>query len=335
MGHLFEGVWREDALTNDERGRFLRQASKFHNWITADGSPGPSGEGGFAAEAGRYHLYISLACPWAHRTLIFRKLKQLEDVISLSVVDPIMGADGWVFSDAPGTIPDLAEGKSRLSEIYLLTNPKYTGRVTVPTLWDKKKKTIVNNESSEIIRMFNSAFDALTPVRTDYYPQELRPAIDKINALVYENVNNGVYRAGFATTQEAYEEAFGSLFAMLDRLEDILSRQRYLVGNRLTEADWRLFTTLVRFDAVYHGHFKCNLRRIDDYPNLSNYLRDLYQVPGVAETVNLDHIKRHYYGSHRKLNPSGIVPLGPALDFATEHDRARFETVRPTRVRAS
>jgi putative glutathione S-transferase len=335
MGYLLEGVWREDALTNDERGRFLRQASKFHNWITADGSPGPSGEGGFAAEAGRYHLYISLACPWAHRTLIFRKLKQLEDVISLSVVDPIMGADGWVFSNAPGAIPDVAEGKSRLSEIYLLTNPKYTGRVTVPTLWDKKKKTIVNNESSEIIRMFNSAFDALTPVRTDYYPQDLRPAIDKINTLVYENVNNGVYRVGFATTQEAYEEAFGNLFAMLDRLEDILSRQRYLVGNRLTEADWRLFTTLVRFDAVYHGHFKCNLRRIDDYANLSNYLRDLYQVPGVAETVNLDHIKRHYYGSHRKLNPGGIVPLGPKLDFATAHDRARFETVRPTRARAS
>ena len=334
MGYLLDGVWREDALTNDERGRFVRQASKFHNWVTPDGSPGPSGEGGFKAEAGRYHLYVSLACPWAHRTLIFRKLKRLEDVISLSVVDPIMGAEGWVFANGPGAIPDTAEGKSRLLEIYLLANPTYTGRVTVPILWDKQKKTIVNNESSEIIRMFNSAFDALTPVRTDYYPTELRPAIDEINTLVYENVNNGVYRAGFSTTQEAYEEAFRSLFAVLDRVEDILSRQRYLVGARLTEADWRLFTTLIRFDAVYYSHFKCNLRRIEDYPNLSNYLRDLYQVPGVSETVNLDHIKRHYYGSHRKLNPSGIVPLGPALDFAVGHDRARFDAGRPARVRA-
>ena len=333
MGYLLDGVWREDVLTNDEHGRFVRQASKFHNWITPDGSPGRTGEGGFKAEAGRYHLYISLACPWAHRTLIFRALKQLESAISLSVVDPIMGPEGWVFSDAPGAIPDSVEGKSRLSEIYLLANPHYTGRVTVPTLWDKLRKTIVNNESSEIIRMFNSAFNALTPVRNDYYPEDLRPAIDEVNTLVYENVNNGVYRAGFATSQEAYEEAFRNLFAALDRLEQTLSGQRYLVGAGITEADWRLFTTLIRFDAVYNGHFKCNLRRIEDYPNLSNYLRDLFQVPGIAATVNLDHIKRHYYGSHRKLNPSGIVPVGPALDFSAAHDRARFDALRAARAR--
>jgi putative glutathione S-transferase len=334
MGYLLDGVWREDVLTNDERGRFVRQASKFHNWITPDGSPGPTGKGGFKAEAGRYHLYISLACPWAHRTLIFRALKQLEGAISLSVVDPIMGAEGWVFSDAPGAIPDSVEGKSRLAEIYLLANPNYTGRVTVPTLWDKQTKTIVNNESSEIIRMFNSAFNALTPVRNDYYPEDLQPAIDEVNALVYENVNNGVYRAGFATSQEAYEEAFRNLFAALDRLEQTLSSERYLVGARITEADWRLFTTLIRFDAVYYGHFKCNLHRIEDYPNLSNYLRDLFQVPGIAATVNLDHIKRHYYGSHRRLNPSGIVPVGPALDFSAPHDRARFDALRSARARA-
>jgi putative glutathione S-transferase len=334
MGYLLDGVWREDVLTNDERGGFVRQASKFHNWITPDGSPGPTGEGGFKAEAGRYHLYVSLACPWAHRTLIFRALKQLESAISLSVVDPVMGPEGWVFSDTPGAIPDSVEHKSRLSEIYLLANPHYTGRVTVPALWDKQTKTIVNNESSEIIRMFNSAFNALTPIRIDYYPEDLRPAIDEVNTLVYENVNNGVYRAGFATSQEAYEEAFRNLFAALDRLEQTLSGQRYLVGARITEADLRLFTTLIRFDAVYYGHFKCNLRRIEDYPNLSNYLRDLFQVPGIGATVNLDHIKRHYYGSHRKLNPSGIVPVGPALDFSAPHDRARFDALRPARVLA-
>ncbi|MEX2127679.1 MAG: glutathione S-transferase family protein [Xanthobacteraceae bacterium] len=335
MGYLLDGVWHEDAPANDARGRFVRQATRFHNWVTPNGSPGLTGDGGFKSEAGRYHLYISLACPWAHRTLIFRALKQLEDVISLSVVDAIMGADGWVFSDAPGATRDIAEGTSRLAEIYLRANPTYTGRVTVPVLWDKRKKTIVNNESSEIIRMFNSAFDAFTPVRTDYYPKELRGQIDEINKVVYENVNNGVYRAGFAATQEAYEEAFRNLFETLDKLEDTLSRQRYLVGSTITEADWRLFTTLVRFDAVYHGHFKCNLRRIDDYPNLSNYLRDLYQVPGVPGTVNMDHIKRHYYGSHRKLNPSGIVPLGPELHFDAPHDRARFDAVLRTKARAS
>ena len=332
MGYLLDGVWRDDVLPNDERGRFIRQASKFHNWVTPDGAPGPAGEGGFEAEAGRYHLYISLACPWAHRTLIFRALKRLEKVISVSIVDAIMGAEGWVFTDAPGAIPDTVEGKSRLSEIYLVANPNYSGRVTVPVLWDKKRKTIVNNESSEIIRMLNSAFDAFTPVRVDYYPSDLRDEIDRINAVVYDNVNNGVYRAGFATSQEAYDEAFRGLFTTLDELEGILSRQRYLAGDRITEADWRLFTTLVRFDAVYYSHFKCNQRRIVDYPNLSNYLRDLFQVPGVAATVNLDHIKRHYYGSHRKLNPSGIVPLGPALDFSAPHDRARFDAIRAVRA---
>jgi putative glutathione S-transferase len=256
-------------------------------------------------------------------------------VISVSVVAAIMGPDGWVFSEEPGAIPDFVEGKSRLSEIYLLANPHYTGRVTVPVLWDTARKTIVNNESSEIIRMLNSAFDAFTPVRTDFYPQELRGEIDAINELVYANVNNGVYRAGFASSQEAYEEAFVSLFETLDSLEARLSQQRYLLGSRPTEADWRLFTTLVRFDAVYFSHFKCNLRRIEDYPNLSNYLRDLYQADGVAETVNLDHIKRHYYGSHRKLNPSGIVPLGPALNFEAPHDRDRFSRPAVARAHAS
>jgi len=325
MGHLLDGVWHDDFFNHDDRGRFVRQATRFHNWITPDGAAGPTGEAGFQAEPGRYHLYVSLACPWAHRTLIFRKLKKLEDAISVSVVDAVMGAEGWVFSNAPGAIPDTVEGKARLSEIYLLADPKYTGRVTVPVLWDKQKKTIVNNESSEIIRMLNSAFDAFTSDHTDYYPNELRPEIDEINTLVYETVNNGVYRAGFASTQEAYEEAFRNLFATLDKLEERLSEQRYLVDNRLTEADWRLFTTLIRFDAVYFGHFKCNLRRIIDYPNLSNYLRDLYQVPGVAETVNIGHIKTHYYASHRKINPTGIVPVGPELDFDAPHDRARFD----------
>jgi len=326
MGHLQDGIWHEDFFDIDARGRFQRQATRFHNWITADGSPGPSGDGGFPAESGRYHLYVSLACPWAHRTLIFRKLKKLDDHISVSVVDPLMGAGGWAFTDA---YPDKAENFSFLTDVYLRANPTYTGRVTVPVLWDKQKKTIVSNESSEIIRMFNSAFDAFTSVRTDYYPQPLRGAIDEINALVYDNINNGVYRTGFATSQEAYEEGFRALFAALDKVEGILSRQRYLTGPTITEADWRLFTTLIRFDAVYFGHFKCNLRRIDDYPNLSNYLRELYQVPGVAETVSVDHFKRHYYGSHPKVNPTGIVPLGPELHFDAAHDRARFDQARP------
>jgi glutathionyl-hydroquinone reductase len=324
VGLLIDGVWKDQWYdTGSTGGRFVRTATRFRNWVTPDGGAGLSGTGGFPAERGRYHLYVSLACPWAHRTLIFRKLKKLEELIGVSVVEPLMGQEGWVFGGGGATV-DHANRKSKLAEIYLLADTHYTGRVTVPVLWDTKQRTIVNNESSEIIRMFNSAFDGFTPVKTDYFPADLREEIDAINARIYENVNNGVYRAGFATTQAAYEEAFLALFAMLDELEQRLSRQRYLIGDRLTEADWRLFTTLVRFDAVYVGHFKCNLRRIADYPNLSSYLRELYQVPGVAETVSIDHIKRHYYMSHRQINPSGIVPLGPELNFSAPHDRGRF-----------
>lgn len=318
MGLLVEGVWHQSYDTNETGGRFQRQPSRFRNWVR------PAGEGGFAAARGRYHLYVSLACPWAHRTIIFRKLKGLENVISLSVVSPHMAQEGWTFDVSEGSTGDPVNGAGKLYQVYLTADPNYSGRVTVPVLWDKERRTIVNNESSEIIRMLNSAFDAFTPVKTDFYPAELHGEIDRVNEAVYANVNNGVYRAGFATTQPAYDEAFNALFVTLDELERRLSWQRYLAGSTLTEADWRLFTTLVRFDVVYHGHFKCNLRRIVDYPNLWNYLRDLYQVPGVADTVSLDHIKRHYYGSHRNLNPTGIVPLGPALDFATPHDRGRF-----------
>lgn len=329
MGMLVNGVWHDEGPgVVTKAGRFVRAETAYHNWITEDGAPGATGEGGFAAEAGRYHLYVSLACPWAQRTLIFRALKNLKDAISLSVVDPLMGAEGWSFSDAEGCIPDTANGFDRLHQLYVAAKADYTGRVTVPVLWDKKTKTIVNNESSEIIRMFNRAFDRLAPAagdpEVDFYPAGLRSEIDTINALVYENVNNGVYRCGFATTQEAYEEAFDNLFAALDEIEARLSRQRYLAGPRITEADWRLFTTLVRFDSVYHGHFKCNLRRLVDYGNLWNYTRELYQVPGVSGTVNLAHIKRHYYASHTHINPSGVVPKGPALDFAAPHDRARL-----------
>jgi putative glutathione S-transferase len=305
-------------------GRFVRPQTRYRNWVTPDGSPGPTGEGGFPAERDRYHLYVALACPWAHRTLIFRRLKQLDDVISFSVVEPVQGDQGWRFGTYPGATPDTVNDKTTLAEVYLIADPQFTGRVTVPVLWDKQRRTIVNNESAEVIRMLNSAFGRFTSVTTDYYPAALREEIDRINARVYETVNNGVYRAGFATTQAAYEEAFPALFATLDALEERLSHQRYLAGQAITEADWRLFTTLIRFDAVYYGHFKCNWRRIVDYPNLSNYLRDLYQVPGVAETVSLDHIKRHYYASHRRINPTGIVPLGPQLDFAAPHDRSRF-----------
>jgi putative glutathione S-transferase len=323
MGLLVDGAWQDvDMRTKD--GHFVRNTTTFHNFVTADGSPGPTGKGGFPAEPGRYHLYVSLACPWAHRTLIFRKLKKLEDVISVSVVVALLGKTGWEFGTEPEATLDTVNGKSTLADVYTLADPHYTGRASVPVLWDKKGRTIVNNESSEIIRMLNSAFDAFTDVRADYYPVALRSEIDRINDLVYETVNNGVYRSGFATTQAAYEEAARALFATLDQLEAILSRQRYLVGRQMTEADWRLFTTLVRFDAVYYSHFKCNLRRIVDYPNLWNYLRDLYQIPGVAETVSLDHIKRHYYGSHRNVNPTGIVPIGPLIDFTLAHDRGRF-----------
>jgi len=322
-GQYIDGVWHTGFHdTKSSGGRFKRGQTAFHNWVTGDGSAGPGGDGGFPAARGRYHLYVSLACPWAHRTIVFRKLKKLEDVIGMSVVEPVMGERGWQFG--PDADDDSVNGKKTLGEIYLMVDPRYTGRSSVPVLWDKERRTIVNNESSEIIRMFNSAFDALTNERTDYYPAELRPQIDTINKLVFENINNGVYRTGFATTQHAYEEAFRDVFAALDQVEERLSRQRYLAGGRQTEADWRLFTTLLRFDAVYYSHFKCNLRRIADYPNLSNYLRELYQVPGVAETVNMDHIKRHYYMSMLHINPTGIVPLGPALDFAAKHDRGRF-----------
>jgi putative glutathione S-transferase len=323
MGLLVDGAWQDvDMRTTD--GHFVRKATAFHNYVTADGSAGPAGTGGFPAEAGRYHLYVSLACPWAHRTLIFRKLKKLEDVISVSVTVPLFGKKGWEFGTEPGATLDTVNSKTAVADIYLIADPHYSGRSSVPVFWDKKRRTVVNNESSEIIRMLNSAFDAFTDVRIDYYPTELRAEIDRLNDVIYETVNNGVYRAGFATTQVAYEEAARAVFATLDQLEQRLSRQRYLVGSQITEADWRLFTTLVRFDAVYYSHFKCNVRRIIDYPNLSNYLRDLYQVPGVAETVNLDHIKRHYYGSHRNVNPTGIVPIGPQLDFTLPLDRGRL-----------
>jgi|HubBroStandDraft_6_1064221.scaffolds.fasta_scaffold220820_1 putative glutathione S-transferase len=331
MGLLIDGVWKDQWYdTKSSGGEFLRGESVFRNWVTPDGSPGPSGEGGFRAEAGRYHLYVSLACPWAHRTLIFRKLKQLESTISVSIVDPFMGENGWAFvapdgSLSPGSTRDDLFGARYLYEIYLRANPRFSGRVTVPVLWDMKRATIVNNESSEIIRMLNNAFDAYGDASIDFYPQALRGEIDRINALVYPNVNNGVYRCGFATTQAAYDKAFDSLFAALDELEQRLAHTGYLAGSRMTEADWRLFTTLVRFDAVYYGHFKCNLRRIVDYPNLWNYLRELCQVPGVAQTVNLDQIKRHYYASHAAINPTRIVPKGPAIDFSAPHDRSRFK----------
>lgn len=330
MGLLVDGKWRDKWYdTKSTGGRFVRQESSFRNWVTKDGAPGPSGEGGFKAEAGRYHLYVSLACPWAHRTLIFRKLKGLEDKISLSIVDPLMLEEGWTLRDAGedgATIADFVNRKTRLYEVYRLADPAYTGRVTVPVLWDKSKGTIVSNESADIIRMLNSAFDGIEGVNAalDLCPADLVEMIDAINAAVYDKVNNGVYKAGFATEQNVYEDAVTALFDQLDRLENLLSEQRYLAGSRLTEADWRLFTTLVRFDAVYHGHFKCNLRRIADYPNLSNYLRELYQVPGVAETVNFRHIKLHYYGSHKTIDPTGIVPAGPILDLDAPHDRGRF-----------
>jgi putative glutathione S-transferase len=326
MGLLVDGEWVDQWYdTKKHGGRFVRESAQFRNWITADGSAGPDGEGGFKAEPGRYHLYFCYACPWAHRALIFRKLKGLEDVISASPVDPDMLENGWEFgSNADGTADPLF-GAQYLHQIYTRADPHYTGRVTVPTLWDRKRETIVSNESAEIIRMLNSAFDAYTDRTEDYYPAELRGEIDAVNAMVYEKVNNGVYRCGFATTQEAYDEAFDSLFRALDELEARLAVQRYLAGNRITEADWRLFTTLIRFDPVYVGHFKCNLRRIADYPNLSNYTRELYQVPGVADTVNLRHIKRHYYYSHGHINPTRIIPRGPELDLESPHDRNRFE----------
>jgi putative glutathione S-transferase len=323
MGLLIDGVWSTDGYHQDEHeGRFVRDTASFRNWITPDGAPGPSGEGGFAAESGRYHLYVSLACPWAHRALIFRALKELERHISVSVVSPFMFDDGWTFAqDFAGATADHLFGERYLRDVYLRAAPKASGRVTVPLLWDKATGRIVSNESSEIIRMFNSAFNAITGNHADYCPEPLRAEIDAVNARVYDTVNNGVYKAGFATTQAAYEEAVGPLFESLDWLEDRLARQRYLCGARLTEADWRLFTTAVRFDAVYHGHFKCNVRRWADYPNLSGWLRELFQIPGIAATVDMDHIRTHYYASHRSINPTGIVPAGPVLDLHASHGR--------------
>ena len=324
MGLLVDGRWTDEtADARTERGRYVRAESRFRGWVTADGRPGPTGEGGFKAEAGRYHLYVSLACPWAHRTLICRALKGLEDEIGVSVVHPLMGEQGWWFGDYPGATGDPILGADTLHQIYTAAEPRYTGRVSVPVLWDRERRTVVNNESAEIIRMLNRAFDALGGGGTDHYPEDLRAEIDAVNALVYEHINNGVYRVGFARTQEAYDEAFEGLFSALDDVERRLGRRRYLAGDRITEADWRLFTTMVRFDAVYHGHFKCNRNRLVDFPALSAYTRELYQVPGVAATVDMDHIKLHYYGSHRGINPTGIVPKGPELDFTRPHGRDR------------
>ena len=322
MGLLQEGKWVDQWYdTKSTNGRFVRKAPQFRNWVTTDGRAGPSGKGGFKAEIGRYHLYVSLACPWAHRTLIFRALKGLEKMISVSVVHWYMAENGWTFDVGDGVAPDTVNGAQFLYQVYTQAKPDYSGRVTVPVLWDKHTKTIVSNESPEIIRMFNTAFDEVGSVQGDYYPKHLRSEIDTLNERIYTTLNNGVYRCGFATTQAAYEEAITPLFDTLDWLEDILSRKRYLTGAQITEADWRLFTTLIRFDPVYVGHFKCNIRRIADYPNLSNYLRDLYQQPGIAGTVNMEHIKRHYYESHTSINPSRIVPTGPDTDFTTPHDR--------------
>lgn len=325
MGFLQNGQWVDKWYeTKETGGRFVRKPPQFRNWITADGSAGPSGGPGFGAEAGRYHLYVSLACPWAHRTLIFRALKGLEAMISVSVVHWYMAENGWTFQPGDGTIPDTVNGAAYMYEVYTKAMPDYSGRVTVPVLWDKRTATIVSNESPEIIRMFNTAFDGIGAKAGDYYPEALRGDIDALNERIYDTVNNGVYKAGFATTQEAYEEAVLPLFDTLDWLEDRLSKQRYLTGPTITEADWRLFTTLVRFDPVYVGHFKCNLRRIADYPNLSGYVRDLYQQPGVAETVNLEHIKNHYYGSHETVNPTRVVPIGPDIDYAAPHARDKL-----------
>ncbi|MGP5417719.1 glutathione S-transferase family protein [Psychrobacter faecalis] len=325
MGLLVDGQWQDKWYdTEASGGRFVREDAGFRNWVTADGSAGPTGVGGFKAEANRYHLYVSLACPWAHRTTIYRKLKGLEDMISLSVVHPFMGDKGWTFAEGAGVIADPIVNASYLYEVYVAAKPDYTGRVTVPILWDKKTNTIVSNESSEIIRMLNSAFDEVGATDVSFLPSELLAEIDTVNEFVYSAVNNGVYKAGFATTEAAYKEAVVMLFDALDTLEVRLADQRYLLGDTITEADWRLFTTLVRFDAVYVGHFKCNIRRIVDYPNLWGYLRDLYQVPGIAETVSIEHIKAHYYTSHANINPTRIIPVGPLLDFNEPHDRAHL-----------
>ncbi|MGE8497546.1 MAG: glutathione S-transferase family protein [Pseudomonas sp.] len=324
MGLLIEGRWQDQWYNTAKDGRFQREEAQRRNWITADGAPGPSGEGGFKAEAGRYHLFVSPACPWAHRTLLLRQFKGLESLIDVSVVSWLMREDGWTFDTTTGSSGDALDGFEFLHQRYTADDTRYTGRVTVPLLWDKQRQRIVSNESAEIIRMFNSAFNGLTDNHLNFYPDALADEIDLLNQRIYPAVNNGVYRAGFATTQQAYEEAFDTLFAELDWLESRLGERRYLTGDYLTEADWRLFTTLIRFDAVYHGHFKCNLKRIEDYPNLSNWLRELYQWPGAAQTVDMTHIKSHYYASHRTINPTGVIPKGPEQDFTRPHDRERL-----------
>ncbi|TFL19110.1 glutathione S-transferase family protein [Jannaschia formosa] len=323
MGQLIDGTWHDDWYDTEKTGgKFVRSTAGFRNWITPDGAPGPSGEGGFAVEAGRYHLYISMACPWAHRTLIFRALKDLEELIGVSVVHPDMLGDGWTFeTDPAGATGDRLYGLPFLRDIYVKAKPDVSGRVTVPVLWDRERETIVSNESAEIIRMFNSAFDGLTGNDLDFYPEPLRPEIDRINDRVYDTLNNGVYKAGFATTQEAYDAAVHPLFATMDWLDGLLAGRRYLAGDRLTEADWRLFTTLLRFDPVYHLHFKCNRRRLIDYPNLWPYARELFQIPGVAGTVNMAHIVRHYHYSHESINPHRIIPINPEIDWTAPHGR--------------
>lgn len=316
MGLLVDGKWHDKWYdTESSGGRFIRQSSQFRNWVTPDGSAGPSGEGGFKAEPNRYHLYVSLACPWANRTLIMRKLKGLEEMISISVVNPLMAENGWTFEPDEGVIPDPVAQADYLYEVYTHVDPTYSGRVTVPVLYDLKQDKIVNNESSDIMRMLNSAFDDIGAKEGDYYPEELRQEIDEINDKVYNTVNNGVYKAGFATKQEVYQEEVTKLFETLDELEERLQDRRFLLGEQLTEADLRLFTTLIRFDSVYYGHFKCNIRRITDYKHLWRYTRELYNWPGVSDTINFKHIKEHYYRSHKTINPTGIVPVGPKLDF--------------------
>ncbi|WP_317932435.1 glutathione S-transferase family protein [Halioxenophilus sp. WMMB6] len=316
MGLLINGVWWDQWYDTDASGgSFEREQSKFRNWVTASGKPGPTGLGGFAAEPGRYHLYVSLACPWANRALIFRQLKGLSNLIGVSVVHPEMLTQGWTFEQQGASQGDRLYNSDFLHQIYTRARSDYTGRVTVPILWDRQRQTIVSNESADIIRMFNSAFDHLTGNKLDFYPQRLRDEIDRVNRWIYDDVNNGVYRAGFATSQQAYEEAFDRLFAALDELERLLGESPYLVGGQITEADWRLFTTLVRFDAVYFGHFKCNYQQIADYPALSRYVRELYHYPGVAETIDIEQIKQHYYASHKQINPTGVVPRGPKLSF--------------------
>ena len=317
-GMMVEGEWKTERQWQNTDGRFVRSATSFRNWITADGSSG------FPAEAGRYHLYVAWACPWAHRTAILRKLKGLEEAVGISAVGSFMGEDGWAFYDEPGVIPDAVNGAHYLREVYAKADPEYTGRVTTPVLFDRETETIVNNESREIVRMLDTEFGELATTDADFCPGELHEEVDATIDAIYEPINNGVYRSGFATIQEAYEEAVTELFDALDRWERVLGVWRYLCGDRITEADWCFFPTLVRFDAVYHGHFKCNLRRIVDYPNLWGYLRDLYGQPGVAETVNMDHIKKHYYGSHESINPTRVVPKGPLLDFTEPHERARL-----------